>query len=181
MAIERVDIERITVVAFGLIVPAIIGSSLTIFNDGDVHWHIAAGQWMLDHQAVLRADPFSFTAAGKPWTAFEWGSQLLFGAAHRLCSRAENFYKSLRKPARFGFKNLRIPARSSKTFKQSGRIKGTTGNKNRSSLWLIKKCGSKKKNTVKLSKFFGKYQSPAPVRNRSITLSGGKMAAADVK
>ena len=84
MAIERVDIERITVVVFGLIVPAIIGSSLTIFNDGDVHWHIAAGQWMLDHQAVLRADPFSFTAAGKPWTAFEWGSQLLFGAAHRV-------------------------------------------------------------------------------------------------
>lgn len=83
MAIERIDIERITVVAFGLIVPAIIGSSLTIFNDGDVHWHIAAGQWMIDHHAILRADPFSFTAAGKPWTAFEWASQALFGAAHR--------------------------------------------------------------------------------------------------
>lgn len=84
MAIEKVDIERITLVAFGLVVPAIIGSSLTIFNDGDVHWHIAAGQWMIDHREILRSDPFSFTAAGKPWTAFEWGSQVLFGAAHRI-------------------------------------------------------------------------------------------------
>ncbi|WP_309603354.1 hypothetical protein [Sphingomonas sp.] len=84
MAIERIDIERITVVAFGLIVPAIIGSSLTIFNDGDIHWHIAAGQWILDHRAVPTVDPFSFTFGGRPWMAFEWGSQLIYGGAYRL-------------------------------------------------------------------------------------------------
>ena len=88
MAIERVDIERITVVAFGLIVPAIIGSSLTIFNDGDVHWHIAAGQWIIDHRAVPNVDPFSFTFGGRPWMAFEWGSQLIYGAAYRLAGYA---------------------------------------------------------------------------------------------
>ena len=84
MTIDRADIERITLVVFGLLVPIILGSSLTIFNDGDVRWHIAAGQWMLDHRAVPQVDPFSFTFAGQPWMAFEWGSQLVYGAAHRL-------------------------------------------------------------------------------------------------
>ena len=32
-----------------LLVPAALGSSQTIFNDGDVSWHIATGQWILDH------------------------------------------------------------------------------------------------------------------------------------
>ena len=84
MAIERIDIERIVTIAFGVLVPAAIGSSLTIFNDGDVHWHIAAGQWILDHRAVPHVDPFSFTFGGRPWMAFEWGSQLIYGAAFRL-------------------------------------------------------------------------------------------------
>ncbi len=84
MTIDRADVERITLVVFGLLVPIILGSSLTIFNDGDVRWHIAAGQWMIDHRAVPRTDPFSFTYAGQPWMAFEWGSQLVYGAAHRL-------------------------------------------------------------------------------------------------
>lgn len=84
MTIDRTDIERITLVVFGLLVPIILGSSLTIFNDGDVRWHIAAGQWMIDHRAVPRTDPFSFTYSGQPWMAFEWGSQLVYGAAHRL-------------------------------------------------------------------------------------------------
>lgn len=83
MTIDRADIERITLVVFGLLVPIALGSSLTIFNDGDVRWHIAAGQWMLDHRAVPHVDPFSFTYSGQPWMAFEWGSQLIFGAAHR--------------------------------------------------------------------------------------------------
>ena len=84
MTIDRADIERITLVVFGLLVPIALGSSLTIFNDGDVRWHIAAGQWMLDHRAVPQVDPFSFTFAGQPWMAFEWGSQLIYGFAHRV-------------------------------------------------------------------------------------------------
>ena len=83
MTIDRADIERITLTVFGLLVPIALGSSLTIFNDGDVRWHIAAGQWMLDHRAVPQVDPFSFTFAGQPWMAFEWGSQLIYGFAHR--------------------------------------------------------------------------------------------------
>ncbi|MES2905410.1 MAG: hypothetical protein V4696_14595, partial [Pseudomonadota bacterium] len=59
-------------------------SSLTIFNDGDVRWHLAAGQWMIDNRAVPKVDPFSFTFAGQPWMAFEWGSQLIYASAYRL-------------------------------------------------------------------------------------------------
>lgn len=84
MTIDRTDIERIALVVFGLVVPVILGSSLTIFNDGDVRWHIAAGQWMIEHLAVPRSDPFSFTFAGQPWMAFEWGSQLVYAGAYRL-------------------------------------------------------------------------------------------------
>ena len=84
MTIDRTDIERITLVVFGLLVPIVLGSSLTIFNDGDVRWHIAAGQWMIDHRAVPHLDPFSFTFAGRPWMAFEWGSQLVYASAYRL-------------------------------------------------------------------------------------------------
>jgi len=84
MTIDRADIERVTLVVFGLLVPIALGSSLTIFNDGDVRWHIAAGQWMIDHRAVPHVDPFSFTFAGQPWMAFEWGSQAIYGSAHRV-------------------------------------------------------------------------------------------------
>jgi hypothetical protein len=44
-----------------LLIPAVIGSSKTIFNDGDVSWHIATGQWILGHGAIPHTDPFSFT------------------------------------------------------------------------------------------------------------------------
>lgn len=67
-----------------VLIPAALGSSKTIFNDGDVGWHIAAGNWIVDHQRVPSTDPFSFTWAGKPWVAFEWLAQVIIAAAHRL-------------------------------------------------------------------------------------------------
>lgn len=80
--------ELVVPMLFGLAVPLVLGSSLLIFNDGDVRWHIAAGQWMLDHRALPQADPFSFTFAGEKWVTFEWLSQLLYGAAHRMAGFA---------------------------------------------------------------------------------------------
>ena len=62
-----------------LLVPAALGSSQTIFNDGDVSWHIATGQWILDHRAIPGTDPFSFTWAGKPWVPIEWGAEVSCG------------------------------------------------------------------------------------------------------
>ena len=51
------------------------------FADGDTGWHIATGRWIVEHGAVPRADPFSFTARGRPWVAHEWLSELaMYGA-----------------------------------------------------------------------------------------------------
>src|SRR6478672_11701894 len=67
-----------------LLLPAVLGSSQTIFNDGDVSWHIATGQWILDHRAIPQADPFSFTWAGKPWVPIEWLAEVFYASAYRL-------------------------------------------------------------------------------------------------
>ena len=67
-----------------LLIPAALGSSQTIFNDGDVSWHIATGQWILDHRAIPHADPFSFTWAGRPWVPIEWLAEVFYASAYRL-------------------------------------------------------------------------------------------------
>jgi len=67
-----------------LLIPAALGSSKTIFSDGDVSWHIATGQWILDHRAIPHTDPFSFTWAGKPWVPIEWLAEVIYAAVYRL-------------------------------------------------------------------------------------------------
>ena len=67
-----------------LLIPAVLGSSQTIFNDGDVSWHIATGQWILDHRTIPHTDPFSFTWFGKPWVPIEWLAEVIYAAAYRL-------------------------------------------------------------------------------------------------
>ena len=66
-----------------LLVPAVLGSSKTIFNDGDVSWHIATGLWILHHHSIPNFDPFSFTWAGKPWVPIEWLAEVVYGFAFR--------------------------------------------------------------------------------------------------
>ena len=61
--------------AIVLFVPAVLG-------DGDTYWHIAAGRWMLDNQAVLRIDPFSYTFAGHPWQTHEWLAEIAMALAY---------------------------------------------------------------------------------------------------
>jgi|tagenome__1003787_1003787.scaffolds.fasta_scaffold20950593_2 hypothetical protein len=67
-----------------LLIPAALGSSKTIFNDGDVSWHIATGQWILDHHELPHTDPFSYTWAGKPWIPIEWLAEVIYASAYRL-------------------------------------------------------------------------------------------------
>jgi hypothetical protein len=67
-----------------LLIPAVLGSSKTIFNDGDVSWHIATGQWILDHGAIPHTDPFSYTWAGKPWVPIEWLAEVIYASVYRL-------------------------------------------------------------------------------------------------
>ncbi|HEX6740892.1 MAG TPA: hypothetical protein VF079_03745 [Sphingomicrobium sp.] len=71
-----------------LLVPFGFASLPTIFNDGDVSWHVAAGQWILDHRALPHADPFSLTAGGRPWVPLEWLPEVIYALAWRAAGHA---------------------------------------------------------------------------------------------
>jgi hypothetical protein len=46
------------------------------FVDFDYWWHLATGNWILDHHRVPTTDPFSWTAGGHNWIAHEWLSEV---------------------------------------------------------------------------------------------------------
>jgi hypothetical protein len=54
-----------------------------LLADPDTFWHIRFGQWVLDHAQLPTVDFFSYTAAGKPWIATEWLSEVFFAAAFK--------------------------------------------------------------------------------------------------
>jgi len=51
--------------------------------DGDIFWHLAAGREMLHRHALLRTDPFTSSAAGRPWVDVHWLFQLGAALIHR--------------------------------------------------------------------------------------------------
>ena len=55
-----------------------------LFRDSDTGWHIRTGERILTMHALPRSDPYSFSRAGAPWLAWEWGSDALMGLAHRI-------------------------------------------------------------------------------------------------
>ena len=71
---------------FVLALPLALASSPRIFNDGDVSWHIAVGEWILRHGEIPTTDPFSYTALGQPWVVTEWLADAIFGLAYRVAS-----------------------------------------------------------------------------------------------
>lgn len=55
-----------------------------MFRDPGTFWHTAAGRTMLESGRLLHSDPYSFTFAGRPWTAQSWLPELTAAIAHRL-------------------------------------------------------------------------------------------------
>jgi hypothetical protein len=80
--------QQLLFIGFVIGLPFGIGSAPTIFRDGDVSWQIAAGNWILSHGQIPITDPFSFTAAGHPWVATEWLSEVIYAAAFKLAGYA---------------------------------------------------------------------------------------------
>ncbi len=68
--------------------PLALASIPRIFRDGDTSWHLAVGQWIFRHASIPKVDVFSFTAAGTPWVAMEWLSDLIYAGAFRLAGYA---------------------------------------------------------------------------------------------
>jgi tetratricopeptide (TPR) repeat protein len=60
------------------------GAALAPVADGDLYWHLAAGREMAASHALLRSDPFSVSAAGRPWPDVHWLFQLGIYAVHQL-------------------------------------------------------------------------------------------------
>ena len=64
-----------TVVVSALAFPFLL--ALEKVSESDTFWQLKTGEWILNHGAIPRTDPFSATVYGKPWLDGEW----LFQAA----------------------------------------------------------------------------------------------------
>ncbi|MBM3789317.1 MAG: hypothetical protein FJW35_03095 [Acidobacteria bacterium] len=49
----------------------------------DLWWHLRTGEWILQNHSIPKADPFSYTAQGRPWVSHEWLFGLATGLVHR--------------------------------------------------------------------------------------------------
>ncbi len=66
-----------------LFIALLAGAILGAFQiaNTSIGWHLASGRFIIEHHAFLRADPFTFTAAGTPWINHEWLFQVVAAAA----------------------------------------------------------------------------------------------------
>ncbi len=58
--------------------------SVRLLGDAGIGWHIRTGQQIVTTHAIPRVDPFSSTMHGKPWFAWEWMYDVLFGQLERV-------------------------------------------------------------------------------------------------
>lgn len=69
---QRTDLVFLVVVFLGLFAMAARNAT-----DPDLWWHLATGQFIVQHKSVPHTDPFSFTRSGEPWVAHEWLTEVL--------------------------------------------------------------------------------------------------------
>jgi len=51
-------------------------------RDPDVWWHLAVGQWIVQHHAVPHTGILSRTTADSPWMAYSWAYELLLSRSY---------------------------------------------------------------------------------------------------
>ena len=66
-----------------LLVGAVYVFARAFIVDPDCWWHIKTGELILATHQFPHTDPYSFTVAGQPWLAFEWGGDVLLALAQR--------------------------------------------------------------------------------------------------
>src|ERR1700722_1972804 len=64
--------------AMVLVGGVLIGAPLRL-PDPDTWWHVAVGQNILDTHTFPTSDPYSFTAPGTHWIAYEWLGEVAIG------------------------------------------------------------------------------------------------------
>ncbi|MDQ3137242.1 MAG: hypothetical protein M3Q93_06615 [Gemmatimonadota bacterium] len=70
-------------ITWAVVIPTVFAARLGN-SDGDLARHLRLGLRALDDGALVRTDFFSWTKAGQPFLAFEWGSEVLFASLYRL-------------------------------------------------------------------------------------------------
>jgi hypothetical protein len=67
-------------VAFAFLSLAVYLAFVTLFqiSNNDIWIHLRTGEYVLAHFGVPSTDPYSFTAAGRPYVAHEWLAGVLF-------------------------------------------------------------------------------------------------------
>jgi hypothetical protein len=55
-----------------------------LLNDPDSYSHIAIGRWILANGVIPSTDSFSFSMHGGHWLAFEWLSEVIYGAVYEV-------------------------------------------------------------------------------------------------
>jgi hypothetical protein len=62
---------------FAAAVAAALPYAFKLAADHDLWWHVRTGQLIVEQRTLPETDPFSFTAAGAPWTNHEWLSDVV--------------------------------------------------------------------------------------------------------
>jgi hypothetical protein len=72
--------------AFAIAIASIFAAAASRFPvyDSDLFWHLATGQWMVEHGTLARLDTFSWTINGEPVPQHQWLGQLLLYLAFDL-------------------------------------------------------------------------------------------------
>jgi hypothetical protein len=52
--------------------------SFNPMRSADFWFHLTSGRWIVEHRAMARLDPYSFSAHGQPWLNNEWLGDVLF-------------------------------------------------------------------------------------------------------
>src|SRR5215813_2766475 len=71
------------IVAIAALIRA-LAQPTALLNDPDTYLHIAAGRWMLAHNALPLHDPFSHSFAGAIWVPHEWLAEIVLAAIYDL-------------------------------------------------------------------------------------------------
>lgn len=65
-----------------IVLVAVFILSLSPIRDYDTWWHLRAGQDIISSVSIPRQDSYSYTAAGKPWVAHGWLSEVIFAGVY---------------------------------------------------------------------------------------------------
>jgi tetratricopeptide (TPR) repeat protein len=74
-------------VLYALTLLAVFTFAVSSLTEFDFWWYLASGELILARHAVPSTDPFSYTAAGRPWINHMWASQVLLVAVWNSAGR----------------------------------------------------------------------------------------------